>query len=333
MTAKNIRLSSTEISGLWTTYMQESMAICFMKHLRQHLKDEEIVPILHKSLDTSILCIQQIKEIFEKENFPIPHGFTDSDVDLLAPPLFHDLFSLSFVYTMSRLAMINFAFITSSVARMDVREFFTNCLNERTNIFNDSATLMLEKGIYDRPPMINYPTGVEYIQHSSFFTGYINKKRPLNATELNEIFYNTVRNNFGSMLCLGLLQVVKDKEVKKYIMKGKEICDKQNKIFNQILLEEELLGSSPSAMDVTDSTTSPFSDKLMIMLFHSLNQMDITLLGHSLSLSMRSDLTAHFSKLILEVLKYGHEGLEIVVSKQWMEQPPQTTNRMDLIKG
>ncbi|MDG5788624.1 DUF3231 family protein [Evansella sp. AB-P1] len=333
MKESNKRLSSTEIGGLWTVYMQESMAICFLKHLKQHNKDEEILPILKKSLDFSQFHIKRIEEFFRMENIPIPHGFSEKDVDLSAPPLFHDLFSLSFVYSMSRMAMVNYSFITAAVARMDVREFFTNCLQGSTDLFNESATLMLEKGIYDRPPMINYPKKVEYIKNASLLSGYINKKRPINAIELNEIFYNTVRNYFGSILCLGFLQVVKDGEIKKYIKKGKEICDKQNKLFNDILLEEDLLGSAPVSMEVTDSTTSPFSERLIIMLFHSLNQMDVTLLGHSLSLSMRSDLTAHFSKLIIEVLKYGQEGFKIIVNRGWMEQPPQSTNRKNLIHG
>ncbi|PIB49062.1 DUF3231 family protein, partial [Pseudomonas sp. 2995-1] len=84
-------------------------------------------------------------------------------------------------------------------------------------------------------PMINYPKKVEYITNASFIFGYTNKKRPINAIELNEIFYNTVRNNFGSILCLGILQILKDDELKKYIKKGKELCDKQNKLFNEIL--------------------------------------------------------------------------------------------------
>ncbi|WP_143522343.1 DUF3231 family protein, partial [Pseudomonas sp. 2822-17] len=87
------------------------------------------------------------------------------------------------------------------------------------------------------------------------------------------------------------------------------------------------------SMEVTDSTTSPFSDRLIIMLFHALNQMDITLLGHSLSLSMRADLTAHFSKLILDVLKYGQDGFKIMVNRGWMEQPPHATDRKQSING
>lgn len=333
MKEKNIRLSSTELAGLWATYMQETMAVCFMKHLRKYQYDEEIIPILQKALEMSQIHIKQIQKIFQMENIPSPHGFSDKDVDLSAPPLFHELFSLSFVYSMNRMAMVNYSFITAGVARMDVREFFTNCLNGSTDLFNESATLMLKKGIYDRPPMISYPKKVEYIKDASLLSGYISKKRPINALELNEIFYNTVRNNFGSILCLGLLQVVSDKEIKKYIKKGKELCDKQNKLFNEILLEEEFLGSSPVSMEVTDSTTSPFSERLIVMLFHSLNQMDVTLLGHSLSLSMRGDLSTHFSKLILEVLKYGQEGFKLMVHRGWMEQPPQATDCKKLIEG
>ena len=331
MTGENIRLSSSEIAGLWETYMQESMAYCILIHLAQHLKDEEIKPLVEKSLELAKSHIKQIETIFNEEKFPIPDAFSDEDVDLTAPPLFHDEFSLSFIYSMNRMAMVKFAFTTSNVARTDVRKFFTDCLNESTNSFNKAVTLMLNKGIYERPPMINYPEKVEYIESESLFTGYLNKKRKINVLEINEIFYNIVRNYYGSLLCLGLLQVSRDEEVKKYIKNGKKICDKQIEIFNEILLKEDLLGAVPLAVVVTDSTTSPFSDRLIVQLFHSLNQMDITLLGHSLSLSMRSDLTLHFSQLIFEVIQYSKDGFDILVNRKWLEQPPQATDRKKLM--
>ncbi|MEK1830415.1 DUF3231 family protein [Priestia megaterium] len=49
------------------------------------------------------------------------------------------------------------------------------------------------------------------------------KKRPLNAVELTEIFFNIERNYFSVLLCMGLLQVIKDKEIKNYIKDGMEI--------------------------------------------------------------------------------------------------------------
>lgn len=332
MPTHNMRLSSSEVNGLWNTFILETASVCFLKYFKQHMKDPDILDLIKKALVYSEEHIKQIRGIFREERFPIPHGFTDEDIDLSAPQLFHDLFGLSYIYAMGRMGMIGNSFITSSVARMDVREFFTRCLEHTTELYNLSTTLMLEKGVYDRPPMINYPSEVTYIDNNSLLIGYMSKRRPLNVMELTEIFLNIERNNYGVILCVGLLQVVKDKEIKAYIQEGMDICKKQIKLFNLLLLEQDLLGSVPPAMDVTESTRSPFSDRLIMYHFSGLNSIDITLLGHALSMSLRNDIAGNISKLITEILKYGKKGIDLMVSRRWMEKPPEATDRKALFR-
>jgi hypothetical protein len=329
MVVHSIRLSSAEIGGLWGTFLQESMTICLLKYFLYHNKDEEIGPLLKKALEISESHFQQISDIFLAEGIPLPDGFTDQDINYSAPPLFYDMFGLSFVYSMSRLGMINTSFITLSVARKDVLEFFVTMANQSTALYQSATTLMLSKGIYDRPPMIPYPQKVEYIEKQSYISGIINK-RPLNSLEITEIFFNTERNYFSILLCTGLLQVIDDKEIKEFIKEGKEITEKQIRIFNEILLKEQLLGNVSTAMEVTDSTVSPFSNKLVVTLFHLLNQIDITLLGHAMSTSMRTDLVANYQKFIAEILIYASKGFNLMVDRGWLQQPPMAPNRKKL---
>ncbi|MDY0942367.1 DUF3231 family protein [Priestia megaterium] len=142
MVKHNVRLSSPEIGGLWGVYIQETMSVCLLNYFLHHLKDNEIKPILQKSLHISQTHITQIKDIFSKENIPLPDGFTEEDIKLSARPLFYDLFALSFVYSMSRMGMANLGFVTSTVARSDVLAFFTNALNQATELYAESTTLM-----------------------------------------------------------------------------------------------------------------------------------------------------------------------------------------------
>nr|WP_311590836.1 DUF3231 family protein [Priestia megaterium] len=221
---------------------------------------------MQKSLHISQTHLNQIKDIFSEESIPLPDGFMEKDINLLAPPLFYDLFALSFVYSMNRMSMVNLGFATSTVARADVLDFFTKALNQATELYAESTTLMLSKGIYDRPPMITYPEKVEYVKKQSYIVAAIGKKRPLNAVELTEIFFNIERNYFSVFLCMGLLQVIKDKEIKNYIKDGMEISEKQINFFNELLEKEELLGTVPVSMEVTNSTVSPISDKLIFAL-------------------------------------------------------------------
>ncbi|MED4352843.1 DUF3231 family protein [Schinkia azotoformans] len=328
----NIELTCTEIGGLWGIFIQESMNIRFLTYFLHHLQDKEIKPLTKEALNISEGRLEKIKQIFLKENFPMPEGFSEGDVNLSAPPLFHDVFTLSYIYMMNRLGMINFSYTASNNVRLDVLDFFTECIHTSTEMFGKAVRMMLSKGIYDRPPKMEYPKEIEFVQKDSFLTGFVGKKRPLNAIELSEIFFNIERNYFSVLVMLGFAQVIKDKKLKNHVIKGKTISEKQIKFFNDLLMEEDLLGTVTVGMEVTDSTLSPFSDKLIFEMINVLNSVDINLISHAMSLSMRTDLVAQYTKIISEVMLYAKDTFDIVVEKKWLEQPPLVTNRKKLLK-
>lgn len=234
---------------------------------------------------------------------------------------------------MNRLSMINFSYTASNNVRLDVLDFFNECIHTSTEMFGKAVKMMLSKGIYDRPPKMEYPKEIEFVQKESFVYGIVGKKRPLNAIELSEIFFNIERNYFSVLIMLGFAQVVKDKKLKNHIIRGKTISEKQISFFNNLLMEEDLLGTVTVSMEVTDSTVSPFSDKLIFSMINVLNSVDISLISHALSVSMRTDLTAQYSKIITEVMMYAKDTFDIVVKNKWLEQPPLVTNRKKLINS
>ncbi len=328
---ENIELTCTEIGGLWSVYNQESMSICFLKFFIHHLQDQSIKPLAEKALKIAEGRLNRVKEFYENENFPLPAGFSDSDVNFSAPPLFHDPFILSYIYMENRLNMISYSYTASTNVRLDVLDFFNECLHTSTEMLGKAVKLMLSKGLYDRPPKMNYPQEIEFVKKESFVSGIVGKKRSLNAIELSEIFFNIERNYFSVLIMLGFAQIVKEKSLKEHILKGKTISENQISFFNDLLMDEELLGTVTVSMEVTDSTVSPYSDKLILSMINALNSVDINLISHALSLSMRTDLTAQYSKIIGEVIKYSKETFDIMVDKQWLEQPPLVTERKDLI--
>jgi hypothetical protein len=331
MVERSIRLSSAEISDLWEVYLQENLSVCLLTYFLHHNKDEEVAKLLQDALASSSEFIKKMTDIFQSEGIPLPDGFSEKDLDLTAPPLFYDMFAVSLVYCISRFSMINTGFITSNVARKDVLDFFVTMLQQMADLYKKSTKLMLAKGIYDRPPMVPYPEKVEYVDKFSYISGF-GKKRPLNVTEITEIFFNTERNYFSVLLCTGLLQVVKDKEIHQYIADGKRISEKQINTFNDILMREELLGNVSTSMEVTTATVNPFSDRLIVTLFNLLNGIDITLIGHALSLSLRTDLTAYYQKYSLEVLAYTARGFKLMVERGWAQKPPHAPERRKLQK-
>lgn len=327
MDTHHVRLSSAEIGGLWETYLLDSAIICLLKYCLHHAKDEEIKGIIKKTIDLAQNHLNDVSEIFMKEQIVVPNGLTDDDINLSAPPLFYETYSISCVYMVLRMSIINFSFTIANVARPDILDFFSRCIREDTKNFNEVVNLMLSKGLYDRPPMIPYPKEKEYIKKKNYIFKSIGEKRPLNALELSEVFFNIERNYFAVILCMGLLQVVKDKKFKSFISEGKEISEKQINYLNDLLKDENLLGIVSVNVEVTDSTESPFSDRLIIALFTLLNGLDITLLGRALSKSLRADLSAFYSKTIAEILLYSVKGFNLMVEHGWMEEPPHAPNR------
>lgn len=326
-----VGLTSTEIAGLWTTYLNDSMNVCISKYLLKTLQNDEIEPLLTTCLELSELHLEEIRNIFNEEKFPIPKGFTDEDINLSAPPLFFDLFPVSYVYGMSRMGLSNYGMITSTVAREDVRLFFSKCLNSNLNLYNRAVDLMLSKGIYDRPTMIPYPKSVEFIKKKELFLSkWLEIKRPLNVLEISDIFFNIERNYFALILLTAFIQVTKDKKIQQYYVKGKKLAQDQIQFFNNALIKDDLLGTIMVNNEVSTSTEAPFSEKLMLNLITMLNSSALTFMGHGLTSAQRIDLVAEYKNLIDEILSYGNDGFKILVDKEWLEEPPHAPNRKDL---
>lgn len=333
MKEHNIRLTSSDISGLWKSYIQNTATLCVVKHFIQHMQDSEIETIVKEQIYLLETYINKTKNIFSEENFPIPKGFSEEDVDLSAPALYTDLYALSFVYRFNQMAVSDYATTLPKVVRTDVVDYFDECLKTSTSLFKKALHIMQTKGIYDRQPKVSYSDKVQFVEKQESILESLRKDHsPLNVMELGEIFYIIERNYIGMLLLMGFIQVMKDKEIKEYLINGKDFAQKQIDIFNKILKEEQHLGNIPVSMEVTDSTISPFSDRLILFLIATATSTGIFLTAYAISNSMRKDLIAKYSLIITEIMKYGVEGLKILIDRGWMEQPPQSFDRNAIYK-
>ncbi|MGM0776048.1 MAG: DUF3231 family protein [Bacillota bacterium] len=331
MEERNVKLTTAEIAALWKIYISNTAVRCFYIHLLHHLQDEEIKLIIEEVLVLVESIIEKIEYIFEEEGFPIPNGFSDKNIDLSAPPLYTDLFALSFLYRGGQVIIPSYANVLQRVTRLDVYKLFKECLYRETEIHQKALSIMLSKGIIDRPPNMEYPENVEYIQNRpSLLTTWLGEKRPLNSIEISELFVEIERNAIGLILLIGLIQVTKDKEIKNYLLKGKKLAEKQVETYEKLLKDSDHYIGFPLPVEVSSSTVSPFSDRLILFIIATANQIAVSALADALSVSMRKDLALHYSLITTEVLKYGEEGLKLLIERGWMEQPPQPIDRKKL---
>ncbi|WP_416149606.1 DUF3231 family protein [Salipaludibacillus sp. HK11] len=328
-----IKLSSAEISHLWTTYMNDSGGICHLVHELNIVEDEEIKTLLQDVLNISQSHIEKLIEIFNKENFPIPHGFKlDEDVDVDAPRLFSDEYALNSVNEFGRMGLNAYSVALSTALREDVYTFFSNCLSESDEIIKKSNELLLAKGLYVKSPNLSIPENIDYVEDKSFLAGFFTDKRPLISTEITNLYTNFKRNALGAATMIGYSQVAENKDVVDYIVKGKKIAEKHCEIFGDLLKDNDLPCPTMLGAEVTDSTSYTFSDRKMMYYTTVLIAVSIGYYGSSLAMSPRRDIGLMYTRLSVEIMKYADEGARILIKHGWMEEPPRSLDRDELVK-
>lgn len=332
MEKDSIRLTAPEISSLWTQYMFDSMSICFIRYALEHIEDKEISDIYKIALEYSERHVQQVKKFFKEENFPIPQGFTEKDVNIHAPRLFQDPFYLYYMYIMSLQGITGYALSVSTSIRADCRKYYIECNSEVMNIFEKTIDTLLNKGLFSRPPVITPPDSIDFINQQSFLTGWFGKRRPLTAMEIGDITFNMNKMHLHVALKVGFSQVADSNRIRQFINRGIEISNKHTETFDSIFREEKL--NSPISWQalVTNSTTSPFSDKLMMYQVQLSTQIAIAFYGTAISVNARRDLALKYVMLTAELAKYAEDGAILMIDKGWLEEPPKASDRRALTK-
>ncbi|MDQ1912810.1 DUF3231 family protein [Paenibacillus sp. GD4] len=326
-TEHNIRLTSSEIAQLWSGYMGDSMSRCVLSYFMKLVEDEEIRQAVQYALHLSEQHLQTITTIFENERFPIPHGFTDKDVNVGARRLFSDTFMLVYLRNVAKQGLSLYGMALAVSARTDVRAYFSECLASVTELYNKAAGILLSKGLYIRSPYLPTPESAEYVQKESFLNGFFGDKRPLNALEISHFYSDIQTNALGKALITGFAQTAQSAEVKHYFLRGKDLAQKQLEVFSSYLKDDDLPAPMTWDSDVLDSTEPPFSEKLMLFHITGLNAAGVLNYGTAISVAMRRDVVAAYTRLMTEILTYAEDGAKLLIDNGWMEKTPGTVDR------
>jgi len=330
---KNIDLTSGEIGYLWQTYQYESVAICGLTYFLQHIDDQAIKQVLEKGLDVSSKRLNQIREILTDENYPIPQGFTEGDVNLQAPRLFSDELYLQYLVHTLQMELTFYATAMLGVVKLHVQKFYQQIIKDSMKLEMETKELAKEKGLYVRSPKVPSPKHIEFVKKESFLAGWFGETRPLLAIEIAELVFNAKRNALGHAVITAFAQVAKSKDVREYFIKGKKIASKHVETFTNKLHEDDLAdATSLLTAEITESTEPPFSDKLMMNFITTLIGSGLGQYGTSMAMSPRRDLGAAYSKLMAEIAKYSNDGAEILIANGWMEKPPIAADRKKIMK-
>lgn len=320
-------LTSVEMGKLWVTYVGNSMSSQILRYFLQHCEDEYIRTLLENGLALSKDFMQRIEGFFKKDNFPLPAGFTEDDVNLGAPRLFENEFYVHYLKYAAKAGLSIYAIAVPLVMKEKIREFFIYCSQCTTILLGQINNVLVEKKLIAKPPMIPTPNGNDFIRKQSYLNGFVGDIRPLHALEITHLYDNIENNTTSKALLLGFYQTVKDEKIKALFKRGLDMTDKSVKQYMEKLHLESL--PSPSYIDhlVTTSAYPPFSDK--IMLFHKVDMfaMKIRSFGNSLAVNGRRDLGMLYGRTLINIGLFVDDGANILIEKGWMESPPKAFDR------
>ncbi|QVY63662.1 DUF3231 family protein [Cytobacillus gottheilii] len=327
-----MRLTSTELGGLWANYIADSMFICVYKYYLAKVEDDEIKQIIEHALDLAQQHVQVVTKIFKEEGHAIPLGFTENDVHVDAARLFSDEFFLIFTKQMTKGALVTYGAALPHVFRNDIREHFMSCISSTMELFNETTDLLLSKGLEVRSPYIPYLQEVDMVEKQHFLAGWWGKQRPLTALEITHLYSNIQTNHMGTATITAFGQVAKNSDVRNYFKRGKEISKSQIQVIINYLHENDLPAPVTWDAEVYDSTESPFSDKLMLFMISMMTAAGMGNYGTALSASPRRDIAADYVRFQGEIGLYAEDGLNLQIKHAWLERPPHAADRDQLMK-
>ncbi|KMJ58285.1 hypothetical protein AB685_10265 [Bacillus sp. LL01] len=334
MTNHLSELTCAETSTLWTLYLNNSMSACVLRYFLECVEDKEIREVVAKAYDVASNNENELKSVFWKEQYPLPIAFSENDINLQAPRLFSDSFKLSYVLQMAKIGMVTYGACLGAVSRKDIRQLYTTFLQRTVELFDESTELLLERGLYTKKPYTIIPEKAQFVDDQKYFSGlnpFVNK-RTLNTIEVTHLSLNIETNQIGMMLCTAFSQAAIHKEVREFMLKGKQLAHRHIKTFIDILMKDDVQAPMSADYSITDSKIPPFSDKLMMFHNSFMIAAGIGNYATASSASHRTDIAIKYEKLSSESALLAKSGADIMVTHRWMEKPPATSDRNELSK-
>ncbi|OIK12128.1 hypothetical protein BIV60_16760 [Bacillus sp. MUM 116] len=330
---KRNTLTSAEVSALWLQYMGDSMAYCIYKYFLKIVEDRDIKRILEFSIQLSDSHIAKITNFLKSANFRVPIGFTENDVNLNAPRLFSDKFLLFYSKIMTMHGITAYSLAITNTEREDIQNYFFECLGTSKDLYQKVVELAKTQQIYSSVPSIPSTYEVEFTPSTGIISNLIGDKRPLNSSEISNLFFNSKKTGFVRSLSLAFSQVAKEEDVRDFMVKNVRLAGKDAESFDAILQADHLPIPKRWDAEITDSTVSPFSDKLMMFQASFLVNAALSYYGAGIGSSLRSDMILNYTKVFTHAMEAGTICYKIMVKHKWLEKQPEAVDRKSLAMG
>ncbi|MFC6604153.1 DUF3231 family protein [Ectobacillus funiculus] len=332
MDQNNLKLTSSEIGSLWAEYVNGTMTDVVNRYMVSIIEDEEIKAIFEDAIKTFEKQKKQLVTFIENEGFPVPIGFTESDLNKGAERLFTDIFCLNYLHIMTLHGLLGHSTALAVSVRKDLRYFYDSCDNDGKRMYHQTIELLLKKGNFQRDPLFYPAKNPEFVSSQDFTDGIFGKERGLTAIEIIGISFNLKKSVMAKTLSIAFSQVTQTKEVREFLTDSEKTADQQIQAFAKIMMADNLPVPKSWETEVTTSTNAPFSDKLMLYHTGFLFQTAQAYHGTGLAAAMRTDLVTTYERIILKNLMVIKKWFDLMVQNKWLEQPPLAPSRNEIAK-
>lgn len=310
------------------------MMVRVVDYLLSKNQDPDCIKVLQTFYEGETEFVSELAEIFKQEGAVVPVGFTEKDVNRDAPRLFDDIFDVMYLRTMMKIATGIHALHMTMAYRKDIMGLYRKFSEFAEEILVSATQCLLGKGVLPKSPYVTLPKHVEFAEGKEYRSGFkiMGHRRSLNTIEVAYLYQGIESNILGMKLMTGFAQVAKEEEIAKYFFRGKELAKTIISKFTEVLLDSDINVPSTSAGGITDSTMSPFSDKLMLYNTSLLSDFGIGSSAIGTSFSLRKDLPMKMMMIAKDILEFANDGGNLAIKHGWMEEPPQMEDRTQLSK-
>lgn len=318
----------SELGFLWTGYSINQMSEWFLTAFREHTKDEDMKNLYSFVLQQNIEIVNKRKKILNEEGYPLADAFSEKDIDSNSPSLFSDRFLLCYLHIGARLGLEFHSRSLALSTRADIRQYHSDCLNSAISIYEKVVDLLLNKGIYWRPPALFVPPSTsEVVQKSSYLSGWFGDTRTINTMEAANLYLIIDIILIIEALSIGFSQTSDSNEAIEIFQKGTTVARKQYHVLAKLLMKDELPIPPSYSAEVAGSKKRIFSDRIMVNHLAGLFGTLLSQYGFSLGTAMNHELVTAYSTQIIKAGAYSEKITKFLIDKKWLDKVPSALSR------
>ncbi len=298
------------------------MGVWVSRHFIATTQDQAVLKMLKFAEEIAFQEADQAKLFLVEAGQPLPQPFDENDVKINSSPIFTDHYVVLLKYGLAQAGITVYALSQNNSTRTDIRSFYKDCLQNASELLNLCVDLMVNKGLNHPEIHIPAPDTIEKIGSQKYLQGLFNDNRPINALEIGQLVYNFRATEIHKEFIKGASQVTNSKEMKKQFQRGVDIFQKHLELFQSVLSQNGLPKLPTWETEILETTTSPFSNRIMMYKHAALTSQAAARYGATLSSTTRKDIGAHFMRLMGETLKYGEDIANLMIKYKFLDQLP-----------